>query len=117
MVHRFFHRQTSTGAQPDFPTAADLPSLTTEEADEALSLLRLMMGYQLAEVYTQPVPDPVTGRRFFNVWLTERLVRGGRRVELREWAWRVIGKDEEEYTITLTDAGRAWLRDHPDDAA
>jgi hypothetical protein len=67
-----------------------LPFLTDKEAGAALCLLRLLVEAGAAEVYTQPVPDAVTGRYRWNVWLNEQIKPGGERIELRQWAARAL---------------------------
>jgi hypothetical protein len=90
MVHHLFTRKTD---KPDFPERVDLPFLTDKEANAALGLLRLLVETGAAEVYTQPVPDPITCRYRWNVWLNHHVVPGGKRIELREWAAGVVCRD------------------------
>ena len=88
MVHHLFSRRRDS--KPDWPDRVDLPYLTDKEAEAALCLLRLLVQAGAADVYTQPLPDPVTGRWRWNVWLGEQIKPGGERIELREWAARAL---------------------------
>jgi hypothetical protein len=82
MLSRIFHRQEP---KPDFPERADLPRFTDAEAYRALDELRRLVSADLADVYTQPF-TPEDERARWNVWLGHRLIPGGQRLELDEWA-------------------------------
>lgn len=88
MVHHLFSRRRDD--KPDFPTRADLPALSQEQAAAALEALRDLVAQDLAHVYTRGFRRP--GERWrFNVWLGEELVPpGGERLTLDEWAMRFI---------------------------
>jgi hypothetical protein len=87
MLSRIF---THSQPKPDFPERVDLPFLTDKEASAAMCLLRLLVDAGAAEVCTQPVPDAMTGRYRWNVWLNEQINPGGERIELQEWAARAL---------------------------
>jgi hypothetical protein len=84
MHHLRFWRLPS---KPDFPGREDLPLLSDYDAMEALTELRSLVDRDLADVYTRPYPAPGE-RPGWNVWLDARLVRGGLRIDLQEWAER-----------------------------
>src|SRR5690242_15813184 len=68
---------------PDFPTRADLPHLSDQEAAAALALLRLLVAQGQATVYTRPY-TPEGERPRWNVW--DMTSGTGRRIELEPWA-------------------------------
>jgi hypothetical protein len=88
MVHHLFSR--TRRSKPDFPSRPDLSYMTDKEADAALWLLHMLVQAGAADVYTQPLPDPVTGRWRWNVWLGEQIKPGGERIELQIWAARAL---------------------------
>jgi hypothetical protein len=78
----------------DFPERVDLPYLTDREASAALGLLRLLVDYGAAEVYTAAGGPRADGRYLWNVWLHESVAPpSGRRIPLREWAARSVCVD------------------------
>jgi hypothetical protein len=90
MLSRLFgHHDT----KPDFPTSADLPQLTPGQAMAALGLLRLLLDSGMAEVYTAAGGLRADGLYLWNIWLSDRITPGGKRVPLREWAANVVCRD------------------------
>jgi hypothetical protein len=84
MLSRFLGRRGNDD-KPEFPTREDLPALSGEEAEAALTELQWLVAQDLTDVYTQPFRD--VGERYrWNVWLGHELVRGGLRIDLQEWA-------------------------------
>jgi hypothetical protein len=84
-MYHFLGKKATT--KPEFPGLADLPHLSDQEAEAALSLLRLMVAHDQADVYTQPF-TPEGARPRWNVWDTTS--GQGRRVELETWAIGVL---------------------------
>lgn len=64
--------------RPEFPSVGDLPNLSKEDAEQALTALRVLVKHELADVYTSAGSHDTR----WNVWL--ELTR--RRVPLQEWA-------------------------------
>jgi len=90
MVHHLFSRKNE---KPDFPTAQDAPDLTPHEALAALGLLRLLVDAGAAEVYTAAGGLRADGLYLWNIWLSDRITPGGKRIPLREWAARAVCRD------------------------
>ena len=87
MVHHLFSRKNE---KPDFPMAQDVPDLTPHEALAALGLLRLLVDAGAAEVYTAAGGLRADGLYLWNIWLSDRITPGGKRIPLREWAARAV---------------------------
>lgn len=73
-----------------FPTAADLPALSPDDAARALAELARLVAADLADVYTQPYREHPSDPYRWNVWLGHQLVPGGERIELPAWAARYL---------------------------
>jgi hypothetical protein len=90
MLSRLFSRAPSHPDDPvfpDFPERADLPHLSDQEAEAALTLLRSLVAQDQATVYTRPY-TPEGERPRWNVW--DMTSGKGRRVELEPWALGVL---------------------------
>ena len=64
--------------RPEFPSVADLPNLSREDAQRALAALRILVDAELAGVYSSAGSYDTR----WNVWLNLTW----RRVPLQEWA-------------------------------
>jgi hypothetical protein len=103
---------------PDFPERLDLPRLTDKEAAAALALLRLLVDQGAVDVYTAAGGVRADGRYLWNCWIESHILPGGKRIPLREWAAGVmLLPHHPDDTYTLTEAGRAYLAAHSNDAA
>lgn len=93
-------QHVSRHSDPDAPKVEDLaPDFVGEEAEAIVTLLYALEAAELLDWY-RPV-----GRDCFNVWLPDAVVRGGRRLELREWA-REYGLPTVQKAAQIVQASR-----------
>lgn len=64
--------------RPEFPSAADLPNLSPDDAQRALAVLRTLVANDLADVYSSAGSHDTR----WNVWSNIRWCR----IPLQEWA-------------------------------
>jgi len=88
--------------------------MTDDEARAALDLLRLLVAAGDMDVYTAAGGVRSDGRYLWNCWLE----RERKRIPLRQWAAKMLCRPHSpDDTYTLTEAGRAYLASHSNDAA